>query len=99
MRSNMPETEPDDVSKLVPKADKMMKDREQLFEENLHLRQQINKLKDELAKNKTKIENLSSKNHRYTKQFNREFEKKMYWNGSNSYLISGIKAQYQKLKE
>lgn len=23
----------------------------------------------------------------------------MYWTGNNSYLISGIKAQYEKLKE
>ena len=28
-----------------------------------------------------------------------EFEKKMYWTGHSSYLIAGIKAQYDKLKE
>ncbi len=37
---------------------------------------------------------LSLKNNKYTKQFNREFQKKIYWTGNNSYLISGIKAQY-----
>ena len=50
-------------------------------------------------KSKTKIEMLTSKTSKYTKQFNREFEKKMYWTGNNAYLISGIKAQYEKLKE
>lgn len=50
-------------------------------------------------KSKTKIEMLTSKSSKYTKQFNREFEKKMYWTGNNAYLISGIKAQYEKLKE
>lgn len=50
-------------------------------------------------KGRTKIESLTSKNSKYTKQFNREFEKKMYWNGTNSYMISGVKAQYDKLKE
>lgn len=50
-------------------------------------------------KNRTKMEMLNSKNSKYTKQFNREFEKKMYWTGNNAYLISGIKAQYEKLKE
>ena len=56
-------------------------------------------MKDEIAKSRTKIESLTSKNSKYTKQFNREFEKKMYWNGTNSYMISGVKAQYDKLKE
>jgi len=59
----------------------------------------VHKLKDELIKSKTKIEALNTKNQKYTKQFNREFEKKIYWNGNNAYLISGIKAQYEKLKE
>jgi hypothetical protein len=49
-------------------------------------------------KNRTKIETLTSKNYKYTKQFNREFEKKLYWNGNNTYQISGVKAQYEKLK-
>ena len=89
----------EDVSKLMPKSDQMIKEKEQMFEQNLHLKKQLNKMKDELMKSKTKIEMLSSKNSKYTKQFNRQFEKKMYWTGNNSYLISGIKAQYEKLKE
>ena len=55
-------------------------------------------MRDELMKGRTKIESLTFKNSKYTKQFNREFEKKMYWNGTNSYMISGVKAQYDKLK-
>ena len=94
MRSNMPEIDQEDLSKLMPRGEQMNKDREQLFEQNLHLKKQVNKLKDELSKNRTKIENLTSKNQKYTKQFNREFQKKMYWNGPNSYMISGVKAQY-----
>ena len=88
----------EDVSKLIPKSDQMIKEKEQMFEENLHLKKEINKMKDELMKSKTKMEMLASKNSKYTKQFNREFEKKMYWTGNNAYLISGIKAQYEKLK-
>lgn len=49
-------------------------------------------------RSRTKIETLTSKNSKYTKQFNREFEKKMYWNGPNTYMISGVKAQYERLK-
>ena len=45
-------------------------------------------------KNRTKMEMLTSKNSKYTKQFNREFQKKMYLTGNNAYLISGVKAQY-----
>lgn len=45
------------------------------------------------------MENIAAKNQDYTKKLNREFEKKMYWAGSNNYLISGIKSQYDKLKD
>lgn len=48
---------------------------------------------------KGKADTLANKNQKYTKQLNMEFEKKMYWTGHSSYLIAGIKAQYDKLKE
>lgn len=28
-----------------------------------------------------------------------EFEKEMYWSGNKTHLVSGIKFQYQQLKE
>ena len=33
------------------------------------------------------------------KQLNMEFEKEMYWTGSNAHLVAGVKAQYEKLKQ
>ena len=37
---------------------------------------------------------------KYAKQFNREFEKELYYSGKNpsSYLFSGIKQQYENIK-
>lgn len=38
MRSNAQDQEQGDLTKLIPKADQMNRDRESLFEENLHLK-------------------------------------------------------------
>ena len=48
---------------------------------------------------KGQLQNMNKKNVRYTDQLNREFEKELYWTGSQSHMIAGVKAQYEKLKE
>ena len=56
-------------------------------------------MKDQLTRTKGKVDTLANKNQKYTKQLNMQFEKKMYWTGHSSYLVAGVKAQYDKLKE
>lgn len=70
------------------------------MEENLNLKSFINNLQDQLALQKNRLEINKRKNEKYTKQINREFSKEMYYSGKNpnSYLISGVKSQYENMK-
>lgn len=47
------------------------------------------------------MESQKKKNVLYIKKLNREFEKELYWpsDKGTDYLITGIKHQYEKLKE
>ena len=65
-----------------------------MFEENLHLKQKINKLESEMGLQRSKMLMQQKKTHQFTKKLGREFEKELYWTGSHDHLISGIKAQY-----
>ena len=43
--------------------------------------------------------NRTNKRASMSKKISSEFEKELYWNGNQSYMIAGIKNQYQKMKE
>jgi hypothetical protein len=47
---------------------------------------------------KGRIELKNRKTAEKGKQLGMEFEKELYWAGSKTHMISGIKYQYQKLK-
>ena len=42
---------------------------------------------------------MRKKNSEYTKSINIEFEKEMYWAGSNTNMVRGVKGQYELMKE
>lgn len=60
--------------------------REQLYEENLHLKAMLNQLKDTLAKQKIQTEMQKKKNKKYTSILNREFRKDFYYQPTPAYL-------------
>ena len=72
-----------------------------MAEENLNLKKFINELQSQLTAQKRKLERSKKKTTKMNRQLNREFEKEMYYSGktSNSYLVSGVKLQYQKAQE
>lgn len=76
------------------------KEPEQILEENLNLKTFINSLQDQLAIQRSRLEVSRRKNEKVSKQINREFEKEIYYSGKNpsSYLISGVKGQYENIK-
>lgn len=45
------------------------------------------------------MQNKTSRRGSTAKKLSTEFEKELYWKGSQSYMISGIKLQYQKMKD
>lgn len=47
---------------------------------------------------KGRIETKNKKSVEKGRQLGMEFEKELYWAGSKTHMISGIKYQYQKLK-
>ena len=64
------------------------KTKRSLLEENTELRKKL----EHIALNK------HLKKDPIAKKISTEFEKEMYWTGSHTYMISGIKLQYQKIK-
>ena len=73
---------------------KNYKPKEELVHENLQLRREINKLKEELSLQRGKTEEMRRRSSEYTKQMNMEFSKERYWHGSQSNMVRGIKSQY-----
>ena len=39
------------------------------------------------------------KNSEYTRSLHMEFEKEMYWGGTNANMVRGVKSQYELIKE
>lgn len=68
---------------------KELKSKKTLIEENNELRKKI----EHFSSNKP------AKKYSIPKKISTEFEKELYWSGSHSYMISGVKLQYQKMKE
>jgi hypothetical protein len=54
MRSNFQE-DPEEFSKMLPKPEKIPKEPEELFEENMHLKKRLHRMNEELVRNRTKI--------------------------------------------
>ena len=58
-------------------------------------------LLEENSELKKKLEHIALNKHRkdpVVRKMSTEFEKEMYWGGSQTYMISGVKLQYQKIK-
>jgi hypothetical protein len=68
---------------------KELKSKRTLVEENEDLKKKL----------ETLMHNKSSRRGSTAKKMSTEFEKEIYWNGTQSYMISGIKLQYQKMKD
>jgi hypothetical protein len=68
---------------------KEAKTKRTLIEENSELKKKL----DQLSHSK------NFKRDAMSRKISIEFEKEMYWNGSQTYMISGVKLQYQKMKD
>ena len=68
---------------------KETKSKRSLLEENTDLKKKLEQIS--LGRN--------GKKDFGARKLSNEFEKEMYWSGSQTYMISGIKLQYQKMKE
>lgn len=60
--------------------------KEQLYQENLHLKAMLNELKQTLTKQKIQTELQKKKNKKYTSVLNREFKKEMYYQPKLGYV-------------
>lgn len=67
----------------------------------MQLKKEINKLNEELSivRGKAERNSKSKKVLERNKQLDIEFEKEVFWSGTKSHMISGIKHQYEKLKK
>lgn len=77
---------------------KTHKQKEELIEENLQWKKEINYLKEELNLQKAKTEQMRRKNTEFTKQLNLKYSKEMYWSNSGPDMVRGVKQQYEQIK-
>ena len=65
------------------------------------LKQTVNKVVEELAQERGKVQTIKRRNSKYTKMLTTEFENEQQWGTQtvSNHLVSGIKAMYDSLKD
>ena len=72
-------------------------EKEELIEQNIATKKEVNRLAEELSIMKGRM--ATARRHHKSSKVEMEFDKELYWKGSQSHMISGIKRQYEKLQQ